>query len=128
MLLRRDSRRPSHCIKGLLLTWCLSLSWLGARCATLSGIPIVGPTDDLFLLVTITFLNSTYELVVVTFHLQQVVICQFAPFLFHFPLELDPFSFELFRIHMILLTCVTTLMLRPGRMAPNSTNWHRCTV
>src|SRR4030095_4803191 len=72
-----------------------------ARQSLIVFVPILGPTLYLFFLVAVTLLHNAEELVVVTFRFEEIIVCEFSPFLLDFALELFPIPFELLLIHRV---------------------------
>jgi hypothetical protein len=69
------------------------------RIRVLAFEPLVDPATYLFFPVAVFSLQLSLKLLVVTFDLEQVIVCKIAPLLFEFTLELSPSPFELIRIH-----------------------------
>src|SRR5215210_5464569 len=66
------------------------------------------PTSSARFFPRIPFLNFAYKSLVVPFNLLQIIIGELAPLLFQIAFEMGPFSFELLRIHCILLLYETS--------------------
>jgi hypothetical protein len=64
------------------------------------SVPFIGPSGELVLSISVTFLDRSLEFVVVPFDHHQVVVRKRTPLSFELTFELAPLRFEMLGVHI----------------------------